>query len=170
MICLTQAGAPSQLELFDHKPQLKEQFDKDLPESVRQGQRLTGMTAKQAAFPLAPTRFKFGQHGQSCAWISELLPYTAKMAEILGQQIIVDNRPGAGGVIGADAGAKAAPDGYTVTLVSTGHATNPGLHSKLPYDTLGDFVPVTLGMTLPIETHLLQAMVTEPTVSPATNP
>lgn len=81
VIWLTQAGAPSQLDLFDHKPKLTEQFDKDLPESVRGKQRLTGMTAGQARFPIAPSVFKFNQHGQSGMWLSELLPHTAKFAD-----------------------------------------------------------------------------------------
>jgi len=69
--------------------------------------------------------------------------YTAKMAEILGQQILVDNRPGAGGVIGADAGAKAAPDGYTVLNADTAtFGINPWLYKKLPYDPDKDFAPV----------------------------
>ena len=81
IIWLTQAGAPSQLDLFDYKPGLVEQFDKDLPESVRNGQRLTGMTAGQKRFPIAPSVFKFQQHGQSGMWLSELLPHTAKFAD-----------------------------------------------------------------------------------------
>jgi hypothetical protein len=80
-IYLFMAGAPSQIDFFDHKPKLSEMFDKDLPESVRNGQRLTTMTSKQKRFPLAPSKFKFAQHGQSGAWISELLPHTAKMAD-----------------------------------------------------------------------------------------
>ncbi len=81
MIWLTQAGAPSQLDLFDYKPGLAEQFDKDLPDSVRNGQRLTGMTAGQKRFPIAPSAFKFQQHGQSGVWLSELLPHTARFAD-----------------------------------------------------------------------------------------
>ena len=65
IIWLTQAGAPSQLDLFDYKPGLAAQFDKDLPDSVRSGQRLTGMTSGQARFPIAPSVFKFQQHGAS---------------------------------------------------------------------------------------------------------
>jgi len=80
-IYLFMAGAPSQIDFFDHKPKLSEMFDKDLPESVRNGQRLTTMTSRQKRFPLAPSKFKFAQHGQSGAWISELLPHTAKMAD-----------------------------------------------------------------------------------------
>ena len=66
---------------YDYKPKMKEWYDKDLPESIRQGQRLTTMTSGQTRFPIAPSIFKFAQHGQSGAWISELLPYTAKMAD-----------------------------------------------------------------------------------------
>jgi hypothetical protein len=81
IIWLTQAGAPSQIDLFDYKPGLLEQFDKDLPESVRNGQRLTGMTSGQKRFPIAPSVFKFKQHGQCGMWLSELLPHTAKLAD-----------------------------------------------------------------------------------------
>jgi hypothetical protein len=81
IIYLTQAGAPSQLDLFDHKPGLNEQFDKDLPDSIRNGQRLTGMTAGQKRFPIAPSHFKFQQHGQSGMWLSELLPHTSRFAD-----------------------------------------------------------------------------------------
>jgi hypothetical protein len=81
VIWLTQAGAPSQLELFDYKPGLAEQFDKDLPDSIRGEQRLTGMTAGQKRFPIAPSHFNFAQHGESGMWLSELLPHTAKLAD-----------------------------------------------------------------------------------------
>ncbi|HEX4227700.1 MAG TPA: DUF1501 domain-containing protein [Bryobacteraceae bacterium] len=80
-IYLHMLGAPPQIETFDYKPGLKEWFDKDLPESIRAGQRLTTMTASQSRFPIAPSVFKFQQYGKSGAWISELLPYTAKMAD-----------------------------------------------------------------------------------------
>ncbi len=80
-IYLFMAGAPSQIDLLDHKPKLNELYDTDLPDSVRQGQRLTTMTSGQKRFPLAPSKFKFTQHGQSGAWFSELLPHTAKMAD-----------------------------------------------------------------------------------------
>jgi hypothetical protein len=83
VIWLTQAGAPSQLDLFDHKPHLQEQFDKDLPASIRQGQRLTGMTAGQARFPVAPSIFSFQRHGASGIWMSEALPHTARIADEL---------------------------------------------------------------------------------------
>ena len=81
IIYLFQNGAPSQLDLFDYKPLLNKMQGEDLPASVRNGQRLTGMTADQKKFPLAGTVFQFGQYGQARAWISELLPYTAKAAD-----------------------------------------------------------------------------------------
>ncbi|MDP6607432.1 MAG: DUF1501 domain-containing protein [Dehalococcoidia bacterium] len=80
-IYLHMMGGPPQVDLLDHKPTLKDWYNRDLPESVRQGQRLTTMTAGQARFPIAPSVFEFSQHGQSGAWISELLPYTARMAD-----------------------------------------------------------------------------------------
>ncbi len=83
VIFLFQSGAPSQLDLFDHKPQLANLRATELPDSIRQGQRLTGMTSRQASFPIAPSKFKFAQHGNSGAWVSELLPHTAKLADEL---------------------------------------------------------------------------------------
>ncbi|PYV93541.1 MAG: sulfatase [Acidobacteria bacterium] len=83
VIYLFQHGAPSQLDLFDYKPQLQSQHGKDLPESVRMGQRLTGMTAYQSNFPTANSIFRFNQHGQSGTWLSELLPCTGKVADDL---------------------------------------------------------------------------------------
>src|SRR4051812_41662900 len=79
VIYLFMSGGPSQLDLFDYKPVLNEMNGKDLPESVRKGQRLTGMSANQATLPLAGSLFKFGRHGGSGAWGSELLPHTARM-------------------------------------------------------------------------------------------
>jgi uncharacterized protein DUF1501 len=83
VIYLFQSGAPSQMELFDHKPKLKDLRATELPESIRQGQRLTGMTATQTSFPVAPSLFQFAQYGKSGAWISELMPHTAKIADEL---------------------------------------------------------------------------------------
>lgn len=80
-IYLFMSGAPSQMDLFDYKPKMAEWFDKDLPESVRNGQRLTTMTSGQSRFPIAPSKYKFAQHGQSGAWVSELLPKTASMVD-----------------------------------------------------------------------------------------
>ncbi len=83
VIYLFQSGAPSQLELFDDKPQLQRLRGQDLPESVRRGQRLTAMTSGQASFPLVPTMAKFARHGKSGASISELLPNIAGVADEL---------------------------------------------------------------------------------------
>ncbi len=83
VIYLHMLGGPSQVDLFDYKPKMAEYYDKDLPESVRNGQRLTGMTSGQARFPIAPSKFKFRQYGQGGAWISEMLPFKAKMADDL---------------------------------------------------------------------------------------
>lgn len=80
-IYLHMLGAPPQMETFDYKPQMSEWFDKDLPDSIRQGQRLTTMTSGQTRFPVAPSMFKFQQCGKSGTWVSELLPYTAKMVD-----------------------------------------------------------------------------------------
>ena len=83
VIYLCQSGAPSQLDLFDYKPQLKPHFDKELPDSIRRGQRLTTMTSGQTRFPVAPSIFKFRRHGRSGAWVSELLPHTAGIVDDL---------------------------------------------------------------------------------------
>ena len=83
VIYLCQSGAPSQMDLYDYKPALADRFGQELPDSVRRGQRLTGMTATQDSFPIAPTQFKFQQWGESGASISELLPHTAGIADRL---------------------------------------------------------------------------------------
>ncbi len=83
IIYLFQSGAPSQLDLFDPKPKLDALFDKDLPDSIRQGQRLTTMTSGQQRFPLAPSKYEFKRHGASAAWISELLPHLSGVADDL---------------------------------------------------------------------------------------
>ena len=82
-IYLFMAGAPSQMDLFDYKPNMADWFDKDLPDSVRQGQRLTTMTSEQARFPVAPSKFRFRQYGNQGTWISELLPYHGRMVDDL---------------------------------------------------------------------------------------
>ncbi|MDX1399904.1 MAG: DUF1501 domain-containing protein, partial [Oceanospirillum sp.] len=83
IIYLFQSGGPAQMELFDYKPLLHERQGEELPASVRMGQRLTGMTANQSSFPLQGAVAEFKQHGQSGAWISDLLPHTAKIADEL---------------------------------------------------------------------------------------
>jgi hypothetical protein len=80
VIYLHMVGGPSQHDLFDYKPKMQEYYDKDLPESVRNGQRLTTMTSGQSRFPIAPSKYKFAQYGNGKAWISEVLPWKAKMA------------------------------------------------------------------------------------------
>jgi len=83
VIYLFQSGAPSQMDLFDHKPKLASLRATELPDSIRMGQRLTGMTATQTSFPVAPSLFKFAQHGNSAAWVSELMPHTAGVVDDL---------------------------------------------------------------------------------------
>jgi hypothetical protein len=78
VIYLFQSGGPSQMELFDYKPELVRLQGTDLPASVRMGQRLTTMSSAQAKFPVVPSKYKFAQHGKSGAWVSELLPHTAR--------------------------------------------------------------------------------------------
>ncbi len=82
VIYLHCVGGPSQMDLYDYKPKMRDYFDKDLPDSVRMGQRLTTMTSGQARFPIAPSIYRFARKGQCGMWMNdELLPYTAKMAD-----------------------------------------------------------------------------------------
>jgi hypothetical protein len=81
VIYLHMVGGPAQMDLYDYKPTMQDWFDKDLPETIRNGQRLTTMTSGQARFPVAPSKYKFEQHGKSGMWVSELLPWTAKMVD-----------------------------------------------------------------------------------------
>ena len=83
VIYLFQSGSPSQMDLFDYKPKMKELHKQELPDTVRQGQRLTGMTAFQNSLPIANSFFEFKQYGNSGAWLSELLPHTAAIADEL---------------------------------------------------------------------------------------
>lgn len=83
VVYLFMSGGPSQMDLFDYKPSLREMHGLDLPDSVRQGQRLTGMSAGQSAIPVAASAFDFQQHGQSGGWVSELMPYTAEIVDEL---------------------------------------------------------------------------------------
>ncbi|MGQ0634032.1 MAG: DUF1501 domain-containing protein [Planctomycetaceae bacterium] len=81
IIYLHMVGGPGQMDLYDYKPVMDEWYDKDLPDSVRMGQRLTTMTSGQKRFPIAPSKYKFAQHGGCGMWVTELLPYTAKMVD-----------------------------------------------------------------------------------------
>jgi hypothetical protein len=81
VIYLHMVGGPSQIDLYDYKPKMNDYYDKDLPDSVRNGQRLTTMTSGQARFPIAPSMYKFERHGQCGMWVGELLPHTAKMVD-----------------------------------------------------------------------------------------
>lgn len=83
VIYLFMADGPSQLDLFDHKPKMAEWYDKELPESIRNGQRITTMTSGQARFPIAPSIYQFARHGQSGAIVSELLPHLANIVDDL---------------------------------------------------------------------------------------
>jgi hypothetical protein len=83
VIYLFQSGGPSQMELFDFKPELARLQGSELPDSIRRGQRLTGMSSTQTTFPVVASRFSFSRHGQSGAWLSELLPHTARIADRL---------------------------------------------------------------------------------------
>ncbi|MFN7343016.1 MAG: DUF1501 domain-containing protein, partial [bacterium] len=81
VIYLFQSGGPSHIDLFDYKPHLEKVHGQDLPDSVRQGQRLTGMTSGQTNFPVCKSLAEFKQRGNSGQWISEFLPYTSKVAD-----------------------------------------------------------------------------------------
>ncbi len=151
IIYLFQNGAPSQLDLFEYKPKLIEMFGQELPESVRMGQRLTGMTADQKKFPLAGSMFKFDQYGQAKAWISELLPYTSKVVDDLcfvksmyteainhdpaltffqtGAQ--VGNRPSMGSWLSYGLGSENKNLPAFCVLLSKGKGNGQGVYSKL---------------------------------------
>src|SRR5688500_5493195 len=107
----------------------------------------SGVAASQR-YPSRPTRMGVAAPAGSGADIVARR-VGQKMSEGLGQQIIIDNRGGAGGTIGTDIAAKAPPDGYTLILVSGSHAINPGLYQKLPYDSINDFAPITQIATSP---------------------
>ena len=83
VISLFQSGGPSQLDLFDDKPLLRDRNGEELPESIRQGQRLTGMSGNQSTLPLAGSKFEFQRHGECGMWVSELLPHTARIVDQL---------------------------------------------------------------------------------------
>jgi hypothetical protein len=81
VIYLHMVGGPAQMDLYDYKPRMRDWYDKDLPESIRNGQRLTTMTSGQARFPIAPSKYRFARHGKAGMWVSELLPQTARMVD-----------------------------------------------------------------------------------------
>ncbi|MCI0378066.1 MAG: DUF1501 domain-containing protein [Gemmataceae bacterium] len=81
IIYLHMVGGPPQMDLYDYKPVMGQWYDRDLPDSVRMGQRLTTMTSGQARFPIAPSKFRFARHGQCGMWVSELLPWTSRMVD-----------------------------------------------------------------------------------------
>ena len=83
IVYLFQSGGPSQIDLFDYKPKLVDMYGKDLPSSVRKGQRLTGMSADQTVFPIAASTLKFKQYGESRAWVSEAMPYLSEVVDDL---------------------------------------------------------------------------------------
>ena len=83
VVFLFMAGGPSQFETFDYKPKLRDLFGSELPDSIRKGQRLTGMSANQSSLPVVPSFYDFKQHGKSGTWVSELLPYTSQVVDEL---------------------------------------------------------------------------------------
>jgi hypothetical protein len=83
VIYLHMVGGPPQMDMFDYKPRMREWYDKDLPDSIRSGQRLTTMTSGQARFPIAPSKYAFSRHGECGMWVTELLPHTAKCVDDL---------------------------------------------------------------------------------------
>ena len=83
VLYLFMAGGPSQFETFDYKPKLRELYSTNLPDSIRKGQRLTGMSANQSALPVVPSLYDFKRHGKSGTWVSEILPYTAQVVDEL---------------------------------------------------------------------------------------
>ena len=83
VVYLFMAGGPSQLETFDYKPKLRDLYGSELPSSIRNGQRLTGMSANQSSLPIIPSIYDFKQHGKSKTWVSDLLPYTAQVVDEL---------------------------------------------------------------------------------------
>jgi len=151
VIYLFQNGAPSQLETFDYKPLLNQQIGQELPDSIRAGQRLTGMTSGQSSFPLVGSFFKFNQYGESRAWISEAFPHTAKVVDDIciiksmhteainhdpaltffqtGAQ--VGNRPSMGAWLSYGLGSENSNLPSFCVLLSRGKGNGQGVYSKL---------------------------------------
>jgi tripartite-type tricarboxylate transporter receptor subunit TctC len=99
------------------------------------------------AYPLKPVRMivGFAPGGGTDVTARAIVQ---PLSDGLGQRVVIDNRPGANGVLGTDLAAKSPPDGYTILMVNSGHTVNPGMYQKLPYDTLRDFAPISLAVTL----------------------
>ncbi len=151
IIYLFQNGAPSQLETFDYKPLLTKNFGQELPDSIRAGQRLTGMTAGQTSFPLVGSYFGFNQYGESRAWISSLFPHISSVVDDLlivksmhteainhdpaltffqtGAQ--VGNRPSMGSWLSYGLGSENANLPAFCVLLSRGKGNGQGVYSKL---------------------------------------
>jgi hypothetical protein len=151
VIYLFQNGAPSQLESFDYKPLLNKQMGQELPESIRMGQRLTGMTSGQSSFPLVGSYFGFQQYGEARAWISDLFPHTAKIVDDIciiksmhteainhdpaltffqtGAQ--VGNRPSMGAWLSYGLGSENSNLPAFCVLLSRGKGNGQGVYSKL---------------------------------------
>lgn len=151
VIYLFQNGAPSQLETFDYKPLLNKNMGQELPESIRAGQRLTGMTAGQSSFPLVGSYFPFQQYGESRAWISSLFPHTSKVVDDIciiksmhteainhdpaltffqtGAQ--VGNRPSMGSWLSYGLGSENSNLPAFCVLLSRGKGNGQGVYSKL---------------------------------------
>ena len=151
IIYLFQNGAPSQLETFDYKPLLNKMHGEELPESIRKGQRLTGMTSNQESFPLVGSTFNFSQYGQSGAWVSELFP---NMASIVDEMCIIKsmhteainhdpaltffqtgaqqgNRPSMGAWMSYGLGSENSNLPSFTVLLSRGRGNGQGVYSKL---------------------------------------
>jgi len=136
-IYLFMSEGPSQMDMWDYKPKMAELFDKDLPESIRNGQRLTTMTSGQTRFPVAPTKYKFARHGKNGVWVSELLPWTAKIVDEL--------------AIVKTVWTEAINHDPAVTYICTGHQLpgRPSLGSWLSYGlgTTNENLPAFVVMT-----------------------
>ncbi len=141
VIYLFMNGGPSQMDMWDYKPKMDALFDKDLPASIRQNQRLTTMTSGQTRFPIAPSMYKFKQHGKAGTWVSELLPWTAKMVDDLAVIKTINT--------------EAINHDPAVTYICTGHQLpgRPSLGAWLSYglgtmnQNLPDFVVMTATWT-----------------------
>ncbi|HEX4588637.1 MAG TPA: DUF1501 domain-containing protein, partial [Gemmataceae bacterium] len=136
-IYLFMSEGPSQMDLWDYKPKMAEMFDKDLPESIRKGQRLTTMTSNQTRFPVAPSKYKFDRHGKNGVWVSELLPWTAKIVDEL--------------AIVKTGWTEAINHDPAITYICTGHQLpgRPSLGSWLSYGlgTMNENLPAFVVMT-----------------------